>query len=41
MFVIVGRAIVFYDRATGEQIPVAPDAGLDDIVAVAARPISG
>ena len=38
MFVIADRTIVFYDRATGQQIPVAPDAGLDDIVAVATRP---
>ncbi len=41
MFVIVDRTIVFYDRATGEQIPVAPEVGLEDIVAVATRPITG
>jgi len=41
MFVVADRTIVFYDRATGEQVPVAPDAGLEDIVAVATRPITG
>ncbi len=41
MFVVVGRTIMFYDRATGGQIPVAPDSGLEDIVAVATRPITG
>ncbi|MET0661679.1 MAG: hypothetical protein ABWZ42_00970 [Ilumatobacteraceae bacterium] len=41
IFVVADRTIVFYDRATGEQVLVAPDAGLDDIIAVATRPISG
>jgi hypothetical protein len=41
MFVVVGRAIVFHDRATGQQIPISSDPGLDDIIAVAARPVSG
>jgi len=41
MFVIADQTIVFYDRATGGQVPVAPDAGLEDIVAVATRPITG
>ena len=41
MFLVVDRAIVFHDRATGEQIPITADAGLDDIIAVAARPITG
>ena len=40
MFVVADRTVVFYDRATGEQVPVAPDAELDDIVAVATRPIT-
>jgi len=40
LFVIADRTVVFYDRANGQQIPVAPDAGLDDIVAVATRPIT-
>ena len=39
LFVLSGRRPVFYDRATGEQIPVA--SGLDDIAAVATSPITG
>ncbi len=41
LFVLVGRTPTFYDRATGALIPVAPDAELDDIVALAARPVTG
>ena len=38
LFVLSGRRPMFYDRATGEKIPVAASGELDDIVAVATPP---
>ncbi len=39
MFIADGNQLMFLDRATGELIPVAPQADLGSIVAVAARPL--
>lgn len=42
LFVVDGRGIAFFDRATGELAHIAPDTVLDSrIVAVAVRPVSG
>ena len=40
LFLVSGRTLSFYDRATATVFPVVRSAGLDDIVAVAARPLT-
>ena len=41
IFVIDKTELMFLDRATGETVAVAPGVDLGNIVAVAARPLSG
>jgi hypothetical protein len=40
IFMIEDYGLVFYDRATGERVEVAPGVDLGSIVAVAARPLT-
>lgn len=40
LFVVAGGSLSFFDRATGELIPIAPDSKIDGIVTLGVRPAS-